>query len=365
MKQHQQRDVARSPQAEAITCEAEVIPGLEAIATAELARRFRRRVAVLPQRKEGLLPILYDGDLHALLDLDTVLAVYGLRHFSIPRPKALLGHAEWTTLLSMIEVVRALHSPTAFQTFRISAAGEESGVMVRLREAIERETGLTFTQEEGDLLIRLRRPLAGDAGWEVLIRLSPRPLSTRDWRVCNLPGALNASVAHAMAWLTRPHPDDVVLNLACGSATLLIERLRCGPARIAIGCDTAEEALRCAQANVEASGYTSVHLERWDAGALPMPDACVDSVLVDLPFGQLVGSHEANKALYPRLLREAARVTVRGGLFTAITQDIRLWEDLVAAADGWTLETVIPIKLPFGGGHLHPRIYLLRRKRDA
>ena len=350
-------------QRDPITCEVEVIPGLEAIAAAELRSRLRQYVTLLPILKEGLLPILYGGELDGLLELDTVLAVYGQRHFPIPRPKALLGHAYFTTLLSMIDVVRELHPPSAFKTFRISAAGENSAVLVRLREALELETGLHFVDEEGDLLIRLRRPLDGAEGWDVLVRLSPRPLSVRSWRVCNFPGALNASVAQAMVRLTQPHADDVVLNLACGSATLLIERLRFGPARIAIGCDLDPGVLRCAEENVRASGHPMIRLESWDAGALPIPDACVDAVLADLPFGQLVGSHEANTTLYPRVLREAARVTIGGGLFAAITQDIRLWEGLVAdSAAEWELDTVLPIKLPFGGGHLRPRIYLLRRK---
>lgn len=345
-----------------ITCEVEVIPGLEQIAADELSQRFRSRVTIEPSLKEGLLPILYDGDLHALLDLDTVLAVYGQRWFDVPRPKALMGHAEFTTLLSMIEVVRDLYVPDAFQTFRISAAGEDSSVLVRLREMIAAETGLQFVAEEGDLLLRLRRPLDRSEGWDVLIRLSPRPLSARDWRVCNLAGALNASVAQAMARLTRPNPDDVVLNVGCGSATLLIERLLNHPARLAIGCDIFPAALECASENIQASGVGPVHLYDWDAGDLPMPDASVDVVLTDLPFGQLVGSHERNVELYPRILSEAARVTVGGGLFASITQDMRLWERLIAnTADDWSVDQVLPIKMPFGSGHLHPRIYVLRR----
>ena len=354
----------RTAAADRITCELEVIPGLEAITRDELNSRFRGRVDVEPSHKEGLLPILFAGDLHALLELDTVLAVYGQRHFPVPRPKALLGHAHFTTLLSMIEVVRELHPLTAFQTFRISAAGQDSSVLQRLREALARETGLTYVPEEGDLLIRLRRPLAGAEGWDVLIRLSPRPSSARSWRVCNLQGAINASVANAMARLAAPNPDDVVLNMCCGSATLLIERLRLGTTRIAVGCDLDSEALNCAQENVRASGYDQIRLEPWDAGALPMPDSSVDTVLADLPFGQLVGSHERNVVLYPRVLHEAARVTIAGGFFVAITQDIRLWENLVATASAdWTIEAVLPIKLPFGSGHLRPRIYLLRRHR--
>ncbi len=83
--------------------------------------------------------------------------------------------------------------------------------------------------------------------------------------------------------------------------------------------------------------------------------------MVDLPFGQVVGSHRANMDLYPRILAETARVTILGGLFAAITQDIRLWERLVSEDDRWSLETVVPLKVPIENGYIHPRIFLLRR----
>lgn len=351
---------------DAITCELEVIPGLDAIAVAELSERFRQHAVLLPQLKEGLLLIQYRGAIEALLDLDTVLAVYAQQVFAVPRPKALLGHAALTRLLDLISQVRALHPADAFKTFRLSAAGAESSVLQRLRHEIAQATGLADVAEEGDLLIRLRRPLDGAEGWEVLVRLSPRPLSARAWRVCNLPGALNATVAQAMVRLTHPHADDFVLNLVCGSGTLLVERLERAPVRAAVGCDVDQEALECAHQNLQASGHPQIRLESWDAGALPMPDACVDAVLADLPFGQLVGSHQQNQVLYPRLLREATRVAIAGGLFVAITHEIRLWEQLVGgAADDWSLQAVLPIKLPFGGGHLRPRIYVLRRTTSA
>ncbi|MBA3945677.1 MAG: RNA methyltransferase [Herpetosiphonaceae bacterium] len=363
MKQHHKGAVAQPASQGYITCEAEIIPGLEGFAAAELRQRFRQRVVVEQGYKEGLVPFAYDGDLTALLDLETVLAIYGLRHFPIPRPLALLGNTEFAILLSMIEVVRELHPANAFQSFRISAAGEASTVMQRLRERIVESTGLAFVASEGDLLIRLRRPLDGSPGWEVLIRLSPRPLSVRRWRVCNLPGALNASIAQAMVRLTQPNSDDAVLNIGSGSATLLVERLQAGAARIALGCEPDQEALRCGEENVRASGHSMISLVDWDVANLPMPPACVDVLLADLPFGQLVGSTSENDRLYRDVLREGARVAIGGALFVAITADIRRWEHLVAdAAADWTLDTVLPIKLPFGGGHIRPRIYLLRRK---
>jgi 23S rRNA G2445 N2-methylase RlmL len=235
-------------------------------------------------------------------------------------------------------------------------------VLLRLREMITQATGLEYVDQEGDLLIRLRRPLDGSVGWDVLIRLSPRPLSVRPWRVCNLPGALNATVAQAMVYLSRPHPDDFVLNLCCGSATLLIERLASGPARIAVGCDVDPAALDCARANISASGHSAAQSYDWDAGALPVPDCSVDTILVDLPFGHTIGTHTANVELYPRLLHQAARVLIRGGLIVAITEDIRLWERLIGeSADDWSVVALQRVKIPFASGYLHPQISVLRR----
>ena len=44
-----------------------------------------------------------------------------------------------------------------------------------------------------------------------------------------------------------------------------------------------------------------------------MPDACVDVVLCDLPFGRQFGSLEENQSLYPAVLRELRRVLKPGG----------------------------------------------------
>jgi 23S rRNA G2445 N2-methylase RlmL len=231
--------------------------------------------------------------------------------------------------------------------------------MRRLRAELAARTGLRPVDGPGDLALRLRRPPDGVAGWEALIRLSPRPLATRRWRVCNLPGALNATVAAAMIDLTRPAPEDVFLNIGCGSGTLLVERLLTGPARRAIGCDTDPAALDCAGANLAAAGRDrAAELEAWDARALPLPDASVDAVCADLPFGHLVGSHADNLALYPALLREAARVARPGARCLLITHEARLMERLLDRSPEWSVDAVVRLALET----LHPRIFALRRR---
>lgn len=342
--------------------EADFLDGLEPFVRAELAERFGSRVRYAQLARPDALPFTYDGALAGLLELRSVVAVSLVLFFPVPRPKALLGHQYLTQLLTAIAAVRELWQPGRFTTLKMSAAGEASSVMQRLKSELEQHTGLRPDQEEGDLLLRLRRD---GAGWQVLIRLSPRPLAARPWRVCNMPGALNASLAHALIMLSQPHSSDRVLNMACGSGTLMIERLAVAPARVMIGCDTDPAALECARANIaaaenhEIAAGRPVRLEAWDAIAVPMPDASFDMICADLPFGQLIGSHRDNQVLYPRIFIEAARLARPGARFVLITHEVRLLERIAGDfADVFRLQRVLQVR----SSGMTPRVYLFERQ---
>ena len=338
--------------------EADTLDGLEQFGADELLDRLGRAVRPASSQRPETLRFTYAGELRPLLRLRSIVAAYLVLAFGVPRPKALLGHQHFERLACAIEQIRALHPPGAFETLRLSAAGEDSAVLTRLKEELAQRTGLTAASDEGDLLLRLRRaPDAG--GWEVLARLSPRPLAARAWRVCNMPGAPNATLAHAMARLAEPSSDDTLLNLCCGSGTLLVERLALGAARTAAGCDIDPAALECARRNLGAAGLERrVRLEPWDATELPIPDAAVSVILADLPFGQLVGSHRANEVLYPRLFAEAARVAAPGARMVLLTHEVRLLERTAADYDeAWELLEVVRVR----SGGMTPRIFVFRR----
>jgi SAM-dependent methyltransferase len=337
--------------------EADVLEGLESFGRAELQDLLQHYVK-LHEVLSGAIRFRYSGQLSALLDMRSLVAIYLVRRFAVPRPRGLLGHQHFTALLDQIATVRALAPAGAYRTLRLSAAGEDSSVMSRLKDELAQHTGLAVAPDEGDLLLRLRRS-AGGAGWEALARISPRPLATRAWRVCNLPGALNATLAHAMMRLSAPDPEDAVVNLACGSGTLLIERLALGPARSLLGCDTDPIALECARANLEAAGMGGLaRLERWDAAELPLADGSATMICADLPFGQLVGSHHENQALYPRLFAEAARIAAPGARMVLLTHEVRLLERVAAQhAGAWRQEEQLRVR----SGGMTPRVYLFRR----
>jgi precorrin-6B methylase 2 len=332
------------------TFEAECIVGLERFAAAALPGADER---------PGGVTFEYDGPWPRLLRLRTVVAVHVVLASGLPRPTVLLDDGLFRQITSTIGHIRSLQPAGAFRTYRLSAAGADSSVFQRFRARIGQATGLRPAEDAGDLLLRFRR--GTDGRFELLCRISPRPLAARAWRVCNLPGALNAAIAAIMAGLTRPKPDDVYLNLACGSGTLLVERGLFGPAARLIGCDTDSEALACSARNVEAAGLRGVELTDWDATHLPLPDGSVDALTVDLPFGQLVGSHAANAELYPGLLAEAARVARPGARLVAISQQVRLLERSIDPAD-WATDEILRPTLSTSGGPIKPGIYVLSRR---
>ena len=292
-------------------------------------------------------------------DLRTVTALYSRLEFTIPRPKALLGNTEFQVLIKGIDRVRGQNT---FGSFRVDAAGSDSPVFQRLIGALEKQLSLPHDPEDGDLLLRIRpspNKRAHQDGWQVLVRTTPRPLSARAWRMCNLPGGLNACVAAAMLEVANVRPFERLLNAMCGSGTLLIEQANKQRIKESWGVDINEDALACAQQNLHAAKPNitqPIRLEQADVTALACEDACVDVVVCDPPWGDALGSVTNNRDLYPRFLTEMARVITPHGRLIMITHDIKRFERDLAASP-WQKTAEVKV---FHGGH-YPRIYRLER----
>jgi tRNA (guanine6-N2)-methyltransferase len=350
-------DLSRSPASS--TIEILVPRGIEDVAEREITSQLSHRVGGM-RIGHGTIVLNYLGALPALLHLRTVTSVYLVLHFDVARPRGLLGDENLRRLLREIGRIREMWPPRAYKTLHLSAAGGQSPVMRRLVDAMEHRTGLREDPREGNLQIRVRRGNPGN-GWDVLVRISPRPLSARPWRVCDMPGALNAAVAAAMVLLTEPRGKQSFLNPACGSGTLLVERAASEQAQRIIGCDIAEAALSCAQENISASGYgAAIEIYGWDAQDLPLDQSSVDAICIDLPFGHLVGTHEANHELYPRILRECARVARTGAMCCVLTHQADLLDDIVRQLGLWAVQRRTRVHV----GGLVPTLFLLRRGRS-
>jgi 16S rRNA G966 N2-methylase RsmD len=289
------------------------------------------------------------GRFEDALGLRTVVASYESVVFDVARPRALISPEN---VARVAEHVRAL--PSKFTSFRVSAAGSDSDEFIRWRAAIAEATGLVDDPDDGELLIRIRK--AKPRGWEVLLRLTPRPLSARAWRTERYEGGLNATIAAAVVQTTDPQPTDRFVDLMCGSGTLLIERLFAGPAAQVVGYDVDVDAIAITKTHLRNAAIRGAKVDLRNDDVLDAHGES-DKLVVNPPWGTSVGSHEENATLYPALLDAAARLAAPNATLALLTHEIKVFEGALAAAASWTL---VDQHRFFQKGHW-PRLYVMRK----
>ncbi len=337
--------------------EVECVPGLEAFVIDEL----NTIGGIIPHSiltlRPGFMRFRFAGKARPLLTLRSVIAVYSAHRFEVPRPKALLGHQHLTRLTAILRAAMRGWS-VSNPRLGIGAAGANTRVLRRLKGELAKSLVLELADgDKGELYLRLLRPVDRSA-WEVLVRLGPRPLSKRAWRAINVPGALNATVAYAMSQIQPSANQECVLNLCCGTGTILVEHAQSKPSDKLFALDNSASMLSAAQRNLDLSDTAQrVSLLQADVGRVPLPSRALDRIYADLPFGGQVGSHADNLRLYPLLLREAYRLAKADTALILLTHELSLLRKCIARSNWHQLSET---KITLSG--LHPRIFVLARK---
>ncbi len=357
----------RPPDRPAATYELTFLPGLADVVQSEVADVLGARTPVLivPGREDSML-VRHSGRPDALLALRTVVASSQVLSFPVPRPRSLASGEYFPAIVDAVVLSARIDGARAF---RFEAAGSDSSVFQRLGVQLAHATGLRQehdpTEDVGAVVLRFRRTPQVDPagprpeGWDVLVRLGSRPSSARAWRVADYPGAVNATIAAAIVRLAGVGAGDRVVNLMCGSGTLLIERLLAGPAASAVGVDVSAEAVAAARANVAAAGLgdrlslvtADIADETW------WPSVPADLVLADPPWGTLTGSHANNEDAHQEVLRVAHAITRPGARLAVLTHEVKVMDRVLRGTALWRERAEVRV---FQKGH-HPRIYLLAR----
>lgn len=198
---------------------------------------------------------------------------------------------------------------------------------------------------------------SGD-GW--IAEFGPLSWTRRFGRLERLPWSTNLIVAEILVRLAKIQPGQRVVDPFCGTGTILLAVCRRTPATRRIGIDRDPHALRIATNNALgiAAGNPLV-LIQGTAGALPLASGSVDRVVANLPFGKQVGSHRANRTLYPAVLDEIARVLTADGRAVLLTEDKRLLHSAIERQR--TLKVVKQRLLRYNGAT--PTAYVLARTR--
>jgi 23S rRNA G2445 N2-methylase RlmL len=212
-------------------------------------------------------------------------------------------------------------------TFRVVArvAGSHAFRRVDAQQAVETAIGERFREwrvVEENAQLELWLHLVG--GLFLLgVRLSDERMRRHAGLRVSLPAALKPAIAAAMVRLSRPQEDDMFLDPMCGAGTILIERGEAGRYRQLLGGDADPEAVAATLANI-GPRYKPIEVRQWDARRLPLADASVTRIVSNMPFGRQVGSPAENRALYPALLNEWARVLRPGGRMVLLTSESAL-----------------------------------------
>ena len=319
-------------------------PGFEGIAADEIAARIRgaREIARRTVPDRAGMTIVFSPSAQKLAALRTAEDLFGLAGYRAglgPETASLdkiRGAAREAPLVEQMLQARVRVSPGARAgrrlRFRVIArmAGEHEFRRVDFQRAVERgileRDDHTWRLEEGDAEVEFWATMI-DAEFFLTVRLSDDRMRHREYKTAHRPASLRPSSAAALAWLSAPREDDVVLDPFCGAGTILIERANLGRYAMLIGSDRDAEALSAARTNV-GNRYKPIQLENWDAAKLPLGDSSVDKIVTNLPWGVRYGTHGENRKLYPIWFNSFARVLKSGGTMVLLTAEWRLMRDL-------------------------------------
>lgn len=299
------------------------------------------------------------------IDLRSVVSAYLCVRVPARTPREILETSAMRRIGQQLVRIRAARPKASrFSSLRIAAAGTDTPVMQRLAQELADAAELPLDPDDGDLLVRIRRAerTAGEApAWEVLIRLTPRPLSTRAWRTVDYPGAVNATIAASVLELLDVRAEDALLDMTCGSGTFLIEQSFRAAAERAVGIDVSAEAIAAAIAHQRAARRKG-RIEWLTADARDVAlDGEFTCIIANPPWGGLLGDHATNEDLLADLLRRAdewGSATARVGI---LTHEIRRMHSVLERPNcAWRL---VREHRFFQKGH-HPRLFHLVRRSD-
>ncbi|MFI6827639.1 TRM11 family SAM-dependent methyltransferase [Kribbella sp. NPDC050241] len=231
--------------------------------------------------------------------------------------------------------------------FRVGC--DDPGLRYAVITAIERELG--WVNQPGSWDVNLTRTADG---W--IAEIGPLSWMRRFGRLERLPWSTTPLVAEVLVRLAKLQPEQRIADPFCGTGTILLAALRRQPSGRVLGTDRDPRALAIADHNRQQLGG----LAQATAEALPYAAGSVDRIITNLPFGKLVGTHHANRTLYPAALSEIDRVLTTDGRAVLLTEDKRLLHKAIEHQRG--LKLARQRLLRYNGAT--PTAYVLARPRE-
>lgn len=213
-----------------------------------------------------------------------------------------------------------------FKSYKITCAGQDSSEVKSISSYIEEKYNLVL-QEEADLKIHI---IKIGVLWEVGIQITPRPLSVRDYRVVNMSGAMDPTIAYAVNSFCDLENANSYLNIFSGSGTLLIEAGQSYKnLKKIVGFDNNKKHLSLSIQNIKKAGLID-RVQIKEADIFDNPDfGKFDVIVSDLPFGMVISKDENLDNLYKNFIKYCEDKLNPSGKLVIYTSEYEIIENIL------------------------------------
>jgi 23S rRNA G2445 N2-methylase RlmL len=314
------------------------LPGIENIAKQELVKKFKGlRINNIVRAKNNTLVFFnYKGNGLELLQIKTAEDLYAdLGGIKLGlNKKDLVTLDRYTKSLSVLETGLHLHrqiynkksKKTTFRVVAQASSDYKAYRRVDAQKVVERSIANKYNKKwkivDDDSQLEFWLHLIKNKAY-LGLRLSDKRMRHRTYKIEHLPASLRPTVAYALVWLSDIQDDDIFLDPMCGAGTILIERSQAGRYKQLIGGDINKKTVELAKKNIGRK-YKPILIELQDAQKLSLSDNSVNKVVSNLPWGKQIGSHQENKVLYDKFLKEVIRVLKSRGKAVFLTSESKI-----------------------------------------
>jgi tRNA (guanine6-N2)-methyltransferase len=285
--------------------------------------------------------------------LRSVLRVYVISEDKKYTPRYVANHKSIAgNLISYV----LQNSSDDFRTHKIVCAGSDSPEVRSIAEYIQETYNLTEA-DDADLKFYIIKPYDS---WQVGVEITARPLSVRDYKVENMSGAMDPTIAYAVNQLANLSNACSYLNVFSGSATLLIEAgLQYKNLEELVGFDNNKKHLSLAIQNIKKAGLIrKIRLHEKDMLQKPYELGTYDAITSDMPFGMSISKDEDLSELYEAFVDYCAGSLNPKGTLVAYTNQVDLFEKVINQSKFKVIKTV---ELRYHA-YLKPKIFVCKLK---
>jgi len=329
------------------------IVGLKPVVLKELKQHDFK---ILDETDDSVYVEFSDDMFSKIKHLRSVARAYVVIQSDKYHPTYLSNHK--SVLGNLIDIILEVNKKS-FKSFRINCAGADSSEVRSIAKYIE-ETYELEEKEEADLKIYIIKP---EDTWEIGIQITPRPLSVRDYKVVNMSGAMDPTIAHAVNSFCNLEEASSYLNVFSGSATLLIEAGQSYPnLENLIGFDNDKKHLSLSIQNIKKADLIK-RVKVKEADIFYKPDfGKFDAIASDLPFGMLISKNEDLENLYKTFVEYCEVKLEPRGRLVVYTSEYELIESILSKSQFKIIQSLQLKLITNANAYLRPKIIVCELK---